>query len=187
VSLIIPFALLLSSIFAGILFSYFSGQNTGDAVTYLNDEVYFILNDIFRSDFLYDNFSNWLFWLVAGASVYVIGWAISVAIIDGYNDLVQSKYYIHPRSFHNSTFWAAIVGRLLLRTAAVIGIVGLLHFTFTHFIPTILSAFVINFESPLESLSIVRIVWSLLFFFIVPYSFTLILRLLFLRHRVFSD
>lgn len=57
--------------------------------------------------------TTFLFWLLIGSLVYILFWHVLTFIINVYNDVVITKTYVHPRSFHASEYWYAIAGRTL--------------------------------------------------------------------------
>lgn len=61
--------------------------------------------------------SNALLWFALGSILYLLFWTIIVSIVDGYNDIIVSTRFMHPRSFHQSDYWTAIAGRALVRIA----------------------------------------------------------------------
>lgn len=80
-------------------------------------DVFSSASDVFSK--VWNAFGTALLWFMVGGIVYTIGWGIWVFFIDGYNDLVVSTRFVHPRSFHQSSYWSGIVARVLLRVAAV--------------------------------------------------------------------
>lgn len=63
------------------------------------------------------------FWFLVGTALYFVIWFCISLAIDIYNDIVISAAFIHPRSFHQSQYWAAIVGRTIVRGLASLALV----------------------------------------------------------------
>ncbi len=62
-----------------------------------------------------------LAWFAIGSFLYLAIWALVVIAIDFYNDgVTSSNIFIHPRSFHQSSYWVAVLGRKLLQIASVV-------------------------------------------------------------------
>lgn len=133
----------------------------------------------------YSDVSGAFFWFLAGAILYLIIWITAVILIDWYNDVLVSTSFIHPRSFHQSEYWTAIVGRFFIRVASGILLAALIMITFGTFIvsgySTALEAWNSSLLSMLGSFSIIIIVAAA-----VSYSSTLLVRLIFLRRRLYS-
>lgn len=68
------------------------------------------------------------FWFIIGGITYAIAWAALTITIDIRNDIRISSTFIHPRSFHQSDYWASIIARTVLR--AVSGIALLFYTVF---------------------------------------------------------
>jgi hypothetical protein len=184
--LILPSFILLFLILSSLIIREINSTNiTNGEIVYLQDEIYFIVSDFFDPEILISTIWTSLTWLVFGSVIYIIGWLVIVAIIDGYNDIVISKYYIHPKSFHNSTYWAAIFGKILLRVSAFILLCGLLYWVMKYALPYSISVLLetignsnITFSSDLLNVIILT--------FILPYIFMLLIQILFLKKHLSS-
>jgi hypothetical protein len=62
------------------------------------------------------------FWFIVGAITYILIWFVTNIVIDVYNDIVISAAFLHPRSFHQSDYWASIAARTAVRIAAGIAL-----------------------------------------------------------------
>lgn len=68
------------------------------------------------------------FWFVVGAIVYILLWFIANVIIDAYNNVVISAAFVHPKSFHQSEYWAAIAARNTLRVVSGLALISYAYF-----------------------------------------------------------
>ncbi|CAN5461840.1 hypothetical protein BH10PAT3_BH10PAT3_6160 [soil metagenome] len=134
----------------------------------------------------YNSFSNVLIWFLAGAVLYLIIWISAVILIDWYNDVLISTSFIHPKSFHQSDYWVAIVGRMLIRVASGLVLLGLIVIAIGYFVPY-------GYSSCLQALtggkvlSMASSFGQVIFMtFTVLYASMLLIRLLFLRRRVYA-
>lgn len=133
----------------------------------------------------YTTISGSLLWFLVGAVIYILLWAAIVIIIDGYNNILVSTAFIHPKSFHQSDYWAAIAGRALIRASAWLLILGGLVFGTGALISYGYSKSVEGWadNSILDALGIFGMV--LLTGFVGMHTFTLLLRLALMRKRVY--
>jgi len=133
----------------------------------------------------YTTISGSLLWFLVGALIYLLLWAAAVIIIDGYNNILVSTAFMHPQSFHQSEFWIATAGRWLIRLASALllfayflfGIGFLVSFTYTQAVTAWTSS---TIPQSLGKFALVTIVG-----YIGMHFFTLLLRLLLLKRRVY--
>jgi hypothetical protein len=95
------------------------------------------------------------FWFIIGAIAYFAAWFAINLIVDLYNDLVISAAFVHPRSFHQSDFWAAIVVRVLLRVVSGIALTFYIFFWLWIFAPLWIHVFEKFFSAPLAIQNII--------------------------------
>lgn len=62
-------------------------------------------------------------WFIIGTVVYILSWALITFIVDVNRDITVSSSFVHPKSFHQSNYWFAILMRALLRTTSGIALV----------------------------------------------------------------
>lgn len=99
------------------------------------------LFDYFNQDDKWGRFFLFGFWFMIGTVVYILSWALVTFIIDINRDIQVSSSFAHPRSFHSSDFWLAIVTRFVLRATAGIALVFYSVFWLTGFAPVWLDSF----------------------------------------------
>lgn len=85
------------------------------------------------------------FWFIVGAVVYILLWFIANVLIDSYNNIVISAAFVHPKSFHQSEYWAAILARTVLRTVAAIALISYTYFWFKALLPALEQAYKVSF------------------------------------------
>jgi hypothetical protein len=133
----------------------------------------------------YSDISGALLWFLAGAALYLIVWLIVVIAIDWYNDILVSTSFVHPKSFHQSEYWVAIAGRFMIRVAAAVIFLVLMAIIFGTFIEygyeVASEAWKNDILTMIGSFSLI-----VLMSFAVLYSATLLLRLVFLRRRLYE-
>lgn len=62
-------------------------------------------------------------WFIIGTVVYIIAWSIITVIHDINRDITVSSSFVHPKSFHQSNYWFAILMRGLLRFTSGVALV----------------------------------------------------------------
>jgi hypothetical protein len=131
-----------------------------------------------------DTFNTILLWFGAGGLIYVLGWAVMVISVDIYNDIVVSSSFIHPRSFHQSNYWFAILTRSLLRVSAFTIFVSLLARTLTDVEPTLSRAVQKVWDSQNASLIIFGGVVIILAVAFIVHVLVVLARMVSLRKRL---
>lgn len=67
-------------------------------------------------------------WFAIGTALYAIVWFLITFSSGAFKDVTVASQYVHPRTFDKSTYWLAIVSRIVVRIAAAITL--LLYITF---------------------------------------------------------
>jgi hypothetical protein len=138
--------------------------NLGKAWKYLNDTVlkpqggldsviatntpslHKILNSISQSIIL-----QVIFWVFVGCVVYVLIWFVKNITINILNDITADQY-VHPKSYHRSSFWSSIIARRIFFWISVIILIVYLSVSmrFIAYLANICYDAVVKF-SPLQS------------------------------------
>jgi hypothetical protein len=90
------------------------------------------------------------FWFIVGTAVYIFLWFITNILIDTYNNIVVSAAFVHPQSFHQSEYWAAILARVVLRVFAATALIAYIYF----WIKALLPAWDYAYRASLSGLSL---------------------------------
>jgi hypothetical protein len=142
-------------------------------------------------DYLYDLNSIWnnvsavAFWALIGAVLYILIWSLVVIIVDSYNNLLISTRFVHPDSFHQSSYWAAIMARSLMRVVGAGVLLVVFMWLLTDGLGQLFSHSYAAFSNglSLDNLSVLANIP--LQFFAAMYLMTIALRVLLMRSRVY--
>jgi hypothetical protein len=124
------------------------------------------------------------FWMLIGAGTYLITWMIGTIIHAYRNDLPPLYGFIAPRDYKREKVWHDALGRMILRFFATIGLIYWFYLFFARTLPYTSERFVgglVQF-SPTKLLDIAL---SIIVTAAGLFLFTILLRLIFLRVRVF--
>jgi hypothetical protein len=142
-------------------------------------------------DYLYDLNSIWnnvsavIFWALLGSILYTLIWSIVVIIIDSYNNLLISTRFVHPDSFHQSSYWAAIIARTLLRIVGAGVFLVILMWLITNGLGQLFSHSYSAIESELSSESLRLLISVPLKFCSAMYLMTISIRVMLMKSRVY--
>lgn len=125
-----------------------------------------------------------LIWFAGGCVVYLLLWTLVVVVVDGYNNLVISSSFVHPKSFQQSKFWLAIAGRGLIRfSAGVLTVILALIFARV-LVPTWYSTIGGLGNSHTLAQQIYQPLVLLVIWIGLMHGFSMLLRLVFLRRNI---
>jgi hypothetical protein len=116
------------------------GVESQDIITSLGSAKETLLSFTSRDD-SWGAYALFGLWLVIGAAVYMIAWALITFIIDVNRDIEVSSSFVHPKSFHQSEYWTSIIMRGLLRGAGGIALILYTIFWATALAPVWLVSF----------------------------------------------
>lgn len=98
------------------------GADSRDLISTLSDSREAFLSFLSQDD-SWGRFFLFGLWFIIGTVVYIIAWAIITLIHDINRDIRVSSSFVHPKSFHQSNYWFAILMRGLLRLTSGIALV----------------------------------------------------------------
>jgi len=173
-----------------VLVSNTSGIVKSLGLSQLSRELSMFWEDI---DYLYDlnsvwtNLSSVVFWMFFGVILYLLFWALSVFIVDSYNDVIVSKHFIHPESFRQSSYWFAVVLRALLRLTGVAIITLMVLWLLTDGIAFIGEKSIIINNNLSVAESLVGLLISVFIITMLLYLTAIALRIAVMKKRVFMQ
>ena len=126
-------------------------------------------------------------WFLIGTVVYIIAWATVTLLVDLSKDIQVSSSFVHPRSFHKSNYWLAILTRGILRAAAGISLIFYSVFWLAAFAPVWLVTFQSLFEHGLTRTGVVDSLSALAGIAITLHIAAMLLRLALLRAQYSYD
>ena len=123
-------------------------------------------------------------WSVIGAFVFMVVWALINVGSDLKNSLKVSTVFVHPRSFHQSTFWAAFIIRTLFKSSLVIMLVAGAVLWVTAFIPAVFTALQLILADTQVPARIIGVFGAGVVTFLSMHLFVVLLRMLLGRSRI---
>lgn len=129
--------------------------------------------------------SNAFLWFALGSILYLLFWTLIVTIVDGYNDIIVSTRFMHPRSFHQSDYWTAIVGRAFVRIAGFGLFIALFLWSLAGFMSSLYQRAYDAWIASNPFLVILQFVAVILLTSIMLHGMTIGLRIGMLRLRIF--
>lgn len=125
-----------------------------------------------------------LIWSVIGAFAFAVLWVVINVLADLKNNLKVSASFVHPKSFHQSTFWGAYVYRLLFKSSIVILLVAGGALWITKFLPAMFTAIqlIVSDTQVLSRIIGIIAVWIIILASL--HMFVVFLRLLLGRSRL---
>ncbi len=127
-------------------------------------------------------------WFVIGTVVYFIAWALVTLVIDISRNITVSSTFVHPKSFHQSSYWSAIVARGILRIMSGIALVFYGIFWALALAPVWLDAFATALSSPFSSANAYQVFLTLVGIALTLHIGAILLRIMLLRaHYSYED
>lgn len=127
-------------------------------------------------------------WFMVGTIVYFIAWALVTFIVDVNRDITVSSSFVHPKSFHQSSYWTAIIARGVLRTMSGVALLFYGIFWALALAPVWLESFELALSSPLGFESIYQVFLTLIGVAITLHIGAILLRIMLLRaHYAYED
>lgn len=127
-------------------------------------------------------------WFVIGTVVYFMAWALITLIVDISRDITVSSTFVHPKSFHQSSYWSAIVARGILRAMSGIALVFYGIFWVLALAPVWLSEFELALSSPFSPENAYQVFLTLVGIALTLHIAAILLRIMLLRaHYAYED
>ena len=158
-----------------------ASQNISDSFSIIHEQFTFITS----GDDSVAKLFTFGAWFIIGTVVYMLAWFFISFASGAFKDIEVSNYYVHPRSFKKSNFWASIIARVALQASAAFSFVIYVSLWLTVLAPAWLASFREVFMNGTSSESLID-----LFVAVVGITFTLhiaaiIFRVMLLRSKYF--
>lgn len=127
------------------------------------------------------------FWSIIGAVVYAIAWGITTVTLNFKRDFEVSASFTHPKSFHNSDYWAAILGRAALRTSAAVGLLFYCIFWLVAFAPSWVESMSIYVARGVTTIEIIDIFANLIVLWLSMHAAAILVRIALLKAHYSYD
>lgn len=86
-------------------------------------------------------------WFVIGTALYALAWFIISFSSGAFKEVAVTRSYIHPRTFDKSNYWASVIGRVVLRTAAGVSFIIYCSIWISLLAPVWLASYTDSFSS----------------------------------------
>jgi hypothetical protein len=130
--------------------------------------------------------TNVLIWASVGAVTYIILWGISSLFVGVHNEMVVSMSYAEIGRNHKKSFWTSELSRGIFRACSLLLILLLTSFAVQVLVPASTQMVKIWINQPANVKNCLYAVIGFLDVAILMYLYAVLLRLFFMRSRVFS-
>lgn len=130
--------------------------------------------------------TNVLIWAGVGAVAYIIVWGILAAFTGVENEFIEETSYTDVDGKHKQRFWQSFLSRGLFRAAALLLLLLLTSFAIQVLIPASALLVKIWLNHPASLRNCLYAVVGFLDIVVLMYLYTVLLRLIFMRTRVFA-
>lgn len=140
-----------------------------------------------NSSELMGHFVNVFIWAVIGAVAYIIVWAIINSISGIHNDVIIGTEFTQYQPESRTHYWTAVMTRSIFRLAAGLLLIALSVFVVTLVYPVSITLVRWLIARPAALTNWLWMLVAILAWVLVFYLYTVLLRLLVLRSRVFGN
>lgn len=130
--------------------------------------------------------TNVLIWASVGAITYIILWGISSFFVAAHNEVIMGMSYAEIGRNHKKSFWSSEVAKGIFRGCVLLLILLLTSFAIQVLVPASVQLVKIWINQPTLPKNILYAVIGFLDMVVLMYLYTVLLRLFFMRARVFS-
>ena len=123
------------------------------------------------------------FWFLVGTITYIISWSFISSFINFSRNIDVSNRYVHPKLFHQSNYWVAIIGRSLVRVSAGIALLFFCIFVITILVPNWLVSIQSLFSEGWNMGYVSNFIFTIIMIAVCLHIATILFRYALMRHR----